>query len=404
MMNRKLINGTLSLAALLLSTIISFGQKKVESKFSAEVEIDNTYYFNEGLYPGQERNYLSFGFTPDFYLKWGEGKYNLKATGFLRVDQYDSHRTHGDIRELYWQTVNGNREVSIGIKKIFWGVAESAHLVDIINQTDFVESFDGEQKLGEAMIHWSYATDFGTFDAFYLPYFRKRQFPGEKGRLRTPFLVNRDDLEVESSAEEFYPSFAGRWSHYIGVMDFGVSYFHGVGREPVFQNLNQNNPANIIVSYPIIDQIGLEVQATTGPVLWKLESILRTSDIQDMFALAGGLEYTFSNVKNTGIDIGIVGEYLYDDRDQFALNGLNNDLFAGIRLAFNDISSTQFLMGGIFDLERSTKLFSIEGSRRFGDSWTGAIEARALETVSQEEFTYFVRQDSFLKFSVSKFF
>jgi hypothetical protein len=398
----KSIKSATLLIVFILSAVLSFAQDKVKPEFSTEVKLDNTLFFNEGLYAGQERNYLSLALTPDFFMKWGKGTYSLKATGFIRLDQHDDNRTHGDIRELYWQAVKDNWEISIGVKKIFWGVAESAHLVDIINQTDFVESFDGEQKLGQVMVHWSYLSNVGTFDLFYLPHFRKRQFPGEKGRFRTPFLIEKDDLEIESSSEEFYPSFAGRWSHYIGVFDFGVSYFHGVGREPVFQGLN--DPANFKVSYPIINQTGLEIQATSGPILWKLESIVRTSDIQDMFALAGGIEYTFGNVRNSGMDIGLVAEYLYDDGDEFALSGLNNDIFAGMRLAFNDVSSTQFLMGGIFDLERSTKLLSIEGSRRFGDSWKGEIEARILETVSPEEFSYFLRYDSFLKFSILKFF
>lgn len=401
-MTKNSIRRITLLSTLMSLAMLSSAQDKVETEFSVDLQADNAYYFNEGLYPGQERNYLSISLTPDFFMEWGNGKYSLKATGFVRVDQHDDNRTHGDIRELYWQVVKGDWELSIGMKKIFWGVTESAHLVDIINQTDFVESFDGEQKLGEAMVHGSYLTNIGTFDVFYLPYFRKRQFAGEKGRLRPPFLIDKEDLTIESSSEEFYPSFAGRWSHYVSVFDFGVSYFHGVGREPVFQNLNDST--NFKVSYPIINQTGLEIQATTGPILWKFESIVRKSDIQDMIALAAGLEYTFGNVGNSGLDIGLVSEYLYDDRDRFALSGLNNDLFAGVRFAFNDVSSTQFLMGGIIDLERSTKLFSLEGSRRFGDSWKGEVETRVLETVSQEEFAYYLRHDSFLKFSVTKFF
>jgi len=399
-MIRKLFKNFFLLTAL-LSAGTSFSQEKEKPEYSAEIEVDNLYFFEEGLYGGQHRNYLSFSITPDVFIEWKDGKQSLKVTGFLRVDQFDKNRTHTDIRELYWQTVSDNWELSIGVKKIFWGVTESVHLVDIINQTDYVESFDGEQKLGQTMVHWSYMANFGTFDIFYLPYFRKAQFPGEQGRLRTPFLLKRDEIDIDPKSKEFYPSYAGRWSHYAGVFDFGVSYFHGIGREPIFQNLD--DLTNFSISYPIIDQTGLDIQATTGPILWKFETVIRKSAVQDLTAFAGGIEYTFGNIKNSGLDIGIVAEYLYDDRGKYAWSGLNNDLFSGVRFAFNDISDTQFLIGGIVDLSRSTKLFSVEGSRRLGESWKGTIESRLLKTVSDEEFTYFLRGDSFLKFSLSKF-
>ena len=115
-------------------------------------------------------------------------------------------------------------------------------------------------------------------------------------------------------------------------------------------------------------------------------------------------EYTFSNIKETGLDIGVIGEYLYDNRDEFALSGLDNDLFIGSRFALNDVQSTEFLIGGIFDLEKSSKLFSIEASRRFGDSWKLEIEARLFSNISGKEFLYFMRDDSFLQLRLAKFF
>ena len=40
----------------------------------------------------------------------------------------------------------------VGAAKVFWGTAESRHLVDIINQTDAVEDIDEEDKLGQPMV------------------------------------------------------------------------------------------------------------------------------------------------------------------------------------------------------------------------------------------------------------
>lgn len=366
--------------------------------FSAEVKLDYRYFPEEGLYEGQEQSYFSFAFQPEYEVEWQDGKYALKFAGFGRIDQHDSRRTHFDVRELYWQMVKGNWELSLGAKKVFWGKTESVHLVDIINQTDAVESFDGEQKLGQPMVHYSYLTNFGTLDLFYLPFFRTRQFPGRKGRLRFPVILDGRDIDYESDAEEFQPGFAARWSHYLGIFDFGISHFYGTGREPIITDFNTFTPI-----YGVINQTGIDLQATTGPMLWKVEAINRFNDFQDMFALAAGFEYSFYNLANKGIDIGVLAEYLYDDRDDFALNGLQSDIFTGSRIAFNDVQDTEILMGAIFDLERSTKIYSIEANRRVGDSWSIDLEARVFRDVDPTEALFFLRDDSFLQFSITKY-
>ena len=110
--------------------------------------------------------------------------------------------------------------------------------------------------------------------------------------------------------------------------------------------------------YPINHQSGVDAQLTLGPWLLKLEGVGRLNKFQDVFAFAGGLEYTFGNVKGSGIDIGLLGEYLYDSRDELTIGGMDNDIFVGSRIALNDVQSTEILVGGIFDLNRSTKILS----------------------------------------------
>ncbi|MFT7032766.1 MAG: hypothetical protein ACJA2S_001267 [Cyclobacteriaceae bacterium] len=376
--------------------------QEVDVDFSGYVGYTYQHFINEGLYEGQRSGFPSFSFEPELNLEWDEGEQSLNMTGFARLNFRDNSRTHFDIRELYYQRVKNDWELSIGLKKIYWGVTEAVHLVDIINQTDQLETFDGEQKLGQPMVHYSLYSPIGTIDLFYLPYFRKRSFVGERGRLRTPFILESDDVGFESDMEETRPGFAFRWSHYIGAVDIGVSHFYGNGREPLF--LPGDNPLDFNIFYPVINQTGFDLQATTGPILWKYESIYRQSQYQDMFAMDIGLEYTIGNIGGKGLDIGIITEYLYDDRGDLALSGMQSDLFVGSRLAFNDTQSTQFLFGGIIDLERSTRLVSVEGSRRLGESWTFDIEMRLFQDVSQKEFLNFFRDDSFLQFTLERYF
>ncbi len=375
----------------------------IYQEFTMEVKNDYRYFFDPPAFPEPKHHYYSIAIEPEYYLEWKDGAHRLKFTGFGRYETHETRRSHGDIRELYWQWVKGNWELSVGAKKIFWGVTESVHLVDVINQTDVVESFDGEQKLGQPMIHFSYLTNFGTIDAYYMPWFRRRQFPGREGRLRFPILVDKEDAIFESDLERFHPDLAVRWFHTLGPFDVGLSHFYGTGREPFFQLGPDTNSFEII--YPINHQTGIELQAVTGAILWKFESFIRANDLQEtVVAIAVGGEYTIGNIAQSGLDIGVLAEYLYDNRDELAVSSLDNDLFAGARFAFNDVQDTQILMGGIFDLARSTKLYSVEGSRRFGSTWKAEIEARIFSDVANEEFLAFFQQDSFLQLRISKFF
>ncbi len=376
-------------------------ERDLEGDFELELQFDNRFFFKDGLYESQERNFLSLAAQPEYNLEWGNGNHIFKISLFGRWDQHDDNRTHFDVRELYYQRVKNNWELSIGLKKVFWGVTESVHLVDVINQTDQVESFDGEQKLGQPMVHYSYLTNFGNFEVFYLPYQRKRQFPAREGRVRFPQVVEREDFDIDSDLEEWRPSFAFRWSHYFGPVDIGISHFYGVGREPLFTGLGTENQEFF---YPIMNQTGIDLQAVTGPMLWKLESIYRDTEFQDFLALAVGTEYTFSNIASKGLDIGVLLEYLYDERDDLAISGFANDLFIATRLAFNDVNSTEILGGMVYDLDHKSRLFSIETSRRIGDSWKIELEARIFSNLKEAEFLHFFRDDSFVQFGLSKFF
>lgn len=382
-----------------------FAQEKdqnITHDFELELEAEYRYFKNAALFQGQKDNFPSIAFKPEYSAEWNKGYESINFSGFFRLD-VDDERTHWDIRELYYQKAKNKWELSLGLKKVYWGVTESNHLVDIINQTDAVESFDGEDKLGQPMVQFTYTTDnYGNFDFFYLPYHRKRTFAGLKGRLRFQTIIEKDDINYESGAEEWRQDLAFRWSHYIGAFDIGVSHFYGNGREPLF---TFDTLGNVNAFYPVINQTGLDIQATYNAFLWKLESIYRTAKAQDFFAFAAGVEYTFSNIDGNGLDIGVLGEYLYDDRDELALNALQNDVFFGSRIAFNDIQDTSILIGGITDLESSSKILSIEASRRIGNSWKAELEVRIFSTIDQNEIILSnFKEDTFLRLSVSKFF
>ena len=379
----------------------SIEKSKIYSEVSGNIKVDYRYFPDDALYPGQHQEYFSMRFQPEIYLEWNKGKQLLQFTGFARIDQHDRKRSHADIRELYWQGIFKNWELSIGIKKIFWGVTESNNLVNIINQADVLEGSDVEHKLGQPMIHASFNQNWGTIDLYAMTYFREMRFPGQEGRLRPPFELDTSNTTYESNSEEYNLDLAIRWSHAIGAFDIGISHFYGTSRLPLFKT---RDGMTFNSHYELINQTGIDMQASTGSMLWKAELIYRKSKRKTITAFTLGGEYTFSNLFSSGIDLGMLAEYNFDDRGAESINGLNDDLFFGSRIAFNDPQSTDFLGGIVIDRNSKTLRYFVEANRRLGDSWKISIEASGFNNIDPAEFLYLIRNDSYLQFSLTKYF
>ncbi len=389
-----------SLLSCFIIFIAIFSDANFAQELSGYAQFQFRYFPLSPLDDRQEGTGFSLALQPELYYEFGEGYHSILFTPFFRYDQHDKERTHFDIRELFWLYYGDFFELSVGLRKIYWGVTESQHLVDVINQTDLVENFNGEQKLGQPMILFTYIHDLGTLDVFVLTGFRERTFAGEKGRFRFPILVNTDNPVYESSNDYKHIDFAARYTNTLGDFDFGISHFVGTSRDPRFIPIeNPNEEPFIQLQYDLMNQTGLDVQMTSGSWLWKLESITRHARGRRFFAITGGFEYTFSNISNSGIDVGVLSEWLYDDRDQsyFPPNPFKNHIFVGSRLAFNDVQSTELLAGALVDYRDGGIIPSIEASRRIGDSFKLNLEARGFYKSEEGQFLYFFRRDNYIQ-------
>jgi len=325
---------------------------------------------------------------------------------FARWDQNDEERTHADIRELTWLKAEDTWELRVGIRKLFWGVTESQHLVDIINQTDLVEAPDGEEKLGQPMINLALIKDWGTVDLYILPGFRERTFPGVDGRLRSTLPIDTDNAIYESSQEDRHIDYAVRWSHVLGDWDVGVSYFNGTSRDPRFIP-NAGIPSlstALIPVYDLIEQWGIDLQATLDNWLWKIEAINHSGQGESYYATTGGFEYTFYSIIESQYDLGIISEVLYDDRGDNATTPFADDVLIGARLTLNDVQSTEFLLGVIFDSDNSSRLLSFESSRRFGNKWKATLEGQAFINIPDNSLLSGLKDDNYLQFEIVRYF
>ncbi len=394
-----------SATALLLSLTASTAGA-FEFEFSGKIGAELRIFQHEPLYPDQQTTAnSSISLEPELFWKWNSGDDTLLFKPFVRLDQHDHERAHADIRELLWTHVDGDWELKAGLGIVFWGVTEFQHLVDIINQSDSVEDIDNEDKLGQPMIALSLVREWGIVDLFILPGFRERTFPGSSGRLRSALLVDSDQAEYQSTAQEQHTDLALRWSHTLGDYDIGLSWFHGTSRDPLLRIGSDSGGAPVLTPYyEQINQAGLDLQATLDSWLLKLELIWHDSDSDNYWAAQGGFEYTYTGIFNSSSDLGVLMEYGWDERGS-SNNSINqNDLFIGARLALNDAPSSELLAGIGYDLDHHSRMFILEASRRLGDNWKINLDARFFYSSEPTQPSYNLRQDDHLQLSLEYFF
>lgn len=354
---------------------------------------------------GQQDSSLSLSLEPEFYWQIEDSNNSVEFQPFIRIDETDSNRSHADVRELYWHHYDDTWEVKAGISQVFWGVTETIHLVNVINQTDAVENPDGESFLGQPMVNLTLIKDWGLVDFFVLPGFRERTFNDRDGRPGSQMIVSDDQSVYESSAEELHTDLAVRWSHNIESWDIGVSHFYGTSRAPRFSEdevyLNGHNEVVYVPIYDIINQTGLDLQTTFDAWLLKLEVIHQNNAVGNFYAAAGGFEYTFYSVADSASDIGIIVEYLYDERDG---EMADDDISVAVRWTLNDIDSTELLAGITQDVDNQSQYFFVEALTRIGNDFTLSLESRGVTNTDPDDASVMLKDSNYMQLELSYFF
>lgn len=444
----------------LLATLVAFSAHSIaELQFSGQIEAELRSFPQKGLHKQQKQAYLSTAFQPRMDWQSEQQNQRIRIEPFARASTPDGNRTHADLREAYYQFSGQHWQLKAGVSTVFWGVVESQHLVDVINQSDIVENPIGKEKLGQPMINFSFEQAFGNLDFYLLPYFRSRHFAGAKERFQIApgMQISSIDPNFSNNAlnaeyhnkKAFYQSrhkenhidTAIRWSHYIGNFDFALSAFNGTSREaiPVLYGIESGNNAltgKFASWYEQTTRIGLEAQYLHYEWAFKLESAYHRQASSNYTATVIGTEYTFSDIGQFGSDIGLLAEYLWHDRknisikkptkqvlDESLFGGLDNlglfdqykipsdyltpfdnDIFLGTRFSLNNVAGTQFLAGIIIDADDQTVLGSFEGSTRIGDSVRLSMNLYLSKTKEKTSTFYPFRKDNMLELKASWYF
>jgi len=374
------------------------------AEFSGNVAIEAITFPEPAKFENQFDRNLTMSFQPKWDGEWNDGDDLWSAELFMRADNKDSQREHADIRELLWLHLDGDNEWRVGVNTMFWGVTESQHLVDVINQIDGVEGIDGEDKLGQPMIHLKRYQDWGVLDFLVLPGFRERTFRGEEGRPRLPLVVDTDQAEYESSAGQQHIDYALRFSQTYNDLDLGVSWFDGTSREPLLLPGDSDGEPVLIPFYEQMTQIGVDAQLLYLDWIWRLELIHREANSSDRDAFVVGFEYTFFGVFDSLSDIGAIAEFSHDNRPEELRDVFDRDLFLGARFALNDAQSTEVLAGFLVDVDKYSRSFRIEASRRVGQSWKATLELQTFANIDPEDPLVAFEDDDYVLVDLAYFF
>jgi hypothetical protein len=385
---------------------LSFAGDPAQFQISGFISGACTVFHEEALYDGQKNGpQYHFVFKPEFILEQNNGLDRINFVPFLSIDNHDDRQI--DLRELSWIHFGNNWFTKAGFSKVFWGVAESRHLVDIINQTDLREDMMLDEKLGQPMLNFGLMdSQWGNFEMFILPGFRERTFPGRESRFRGPLRVDNDQAHYESGAEETHVDFAVRYSNMIGNWDIGISHFYGTGREPTFlAGTDENEKPVLIPQYEIINQSGVDAQVTIDEWLWKLEMIYRAGQGESFAAVTGGVEYTLFGVLSSSTDLGLIAEYNYDGRDDEAPpTFLESDYFFGARWSLNNEDMTSLLAGFFIDRHTSAMLYRAEFETSVTEHWKINIDVVGFVNTDEDPMLDAMRQDGYASLTISYHF
>jgi hypothetical protein len=384
---------------LCLTSLFIDAAQAISTDYSGRVAAELRSTLAQPDFQTDPRHQVSALFESEIKIAMNE-KNALTFAPFIRLDQADANRQHADIRELIWRYAQQDWEVRAGVGKVFWGVLESHSLVDVINQRDMLEGYEGKQKLGQPMVNFRHFTESGTFEVFILPYFREREYPAATSALTAGVNLNNDAI-YQSSAKQKHLDWALRWSGNFENWELGLAWFKGTNRVPYLLPLE---PGQLLPYYTQIDQHSIDVQYIDDEWLYKAELLSRRELGQRQTALGIGFERTFVRAIANLMDVSTLVEYYFDDRHLAANTSMQNDIFLGGRLAFNDVHDLKLRFGIVWDLSQDSHFYKFEASRRLDKHWFFSIEAHAFSSQIPRDPVALLDQGDFINASINFYF
>lgn len=345
-------------AASLVLCPLAQGQA-VRGSLGAETQI----YPDAPLYPDQNRDHVQVSAYATFNASADVGNARFDMELFGRIAPDAAREASGDVRQAFVRLPFGNAEVKAGILTEKWGVLEAWNPVDIINQSDLVEDFQGKVKLGQPGVLMTLPLGDATLSFFGTSIARERRFGRGEDRFQVlPATVIDQHFEGGRSS----PTGAIRVELPVGPVNVAVSQFLGTAREPVLSAVvGPTGLEGFRAFYDRISQTSVEAELVLGDSVIKTEVIHQHTDKGASWGGGVGIETGFSKFASGPGDFTLYAEAYADSRaDDAAVTPFQRDVFLGARYTFNDTDDTLLELRNTHDLEWGSDLLELRASRR----------------------------------------
>ena len=355
-----------------LLTLISISSlAEVYTEQYGEAEFSSSIFF-EDISGDNRKNTLNYSSLEyNFFFE------NNNLSGKLKVNAALSDPEAAqdiDFNEAYLDYAYNDLNVLVGNNIVFWGKNEFYNPVDIVNSKDFSRSLAQGEKIGQPMVNVKRYYDTSELNLFILPA-TSNTYPTSKVRPQLALNINSAN-SFANGASENNTGMAARWSGYIDEYDYGFSYYHGNTKDPALVL----SSGQLVPKYSEITQLGLDVQATRGDILYKGEVIYRDNQYDYNGNINGytnfilGLEQSSFGIFGQNWDLANILEYTYDTRGSSSHHGYQNDVFLGARLVLNNIEDTQYFVSLQNDLDKNTRVVTFNYESRFFSSFRAGID------------------------------
>ena len=332
----------------------------------------------------------------------GALRYDVELFG--RAAPENARQFVGDVREATVGASGGKLEWKIGMLAETWGVLEAWNPVDIINQRDLSEDFQGKVKFGQLGALATTQAGPLSVTGYVTTMARNRRYAQKEDRLQVlPAPVLRSTVED------------GRWTPGGGVrvagsilgLDVGVGHYIGPDREPEFAPIIEGGRfVGLAARYNRIGQTSLDAQYVSGDSVFKLELIHRSGDSGGAFwGGGGGLENTFGHPFGLGGELTLYAEFYADGRsDRAPITPFERDLFVGARYDFKNTSDTVLELRATRDLRWNSTLLELRGTRRIAHDLVLQMNLLAPLNARRDPALTVLRRDTFLRVGLSRYF
>jgi hypothetical protein len=236
------------------------------------------------------------------------------ALEFLE-DSSNDNRDYTKVNEFYIEGEYANYLIKLGRDVRFWGALELHNISDIYNIKNDKYQFDKDKKVGTDGISMSYYFD------------------------------NEDELTLIYAKKDDISNQFIKYSATRDILDgLDLSFIY-----------NKNSDAKSYLTYNTL---------LNNDTLYKLEYSHSEINNKKYYQNGVGIEHTLYGIRN-GKDLGVLVEYYKSDD---VTKTYQDDMFLGSRITFNDVDSSDILVGVIQDRDDKKKSYSFEYNTRFLDS------------------------------------